>query len=48
MAARTRAWWLDAHTRFFTRQCAAMGWTFSDDSGVVFERFELVWPATRT
>jgi uncharacterized protein YhfF len=45
---RTRAWWLDAHTRFFTRQCAAMGWTFCDDTGVVFERFELVWPATRT
>ena len=39
---RTRAWWLDAHTRFFTRQCAAMGLTFSDDTGVVFERFELV------
>jgi hypothetical protein len=25
-----------------------MGLTFSDDTGVVFERFELVWPATRT
>ena len=29
-------------TRFFSRQCAAMGLTFSDDTGVVFERFELV------
>ena len=45
---RTRAWWLDAHTRFFSRQCTAMGLTFSDDIGVVFERFELVWPAVRT
>jgi uncharacterized protein YhfF len=45
---RTRAWWLDAHTRFFSRQCTAMGLMFSDDTGVVFERFELVWPATRT
>ena len=45
---RTRAWWLEAHTRFFSRQCTAMGMTFSDDIGVVFERFELVWPAIRT
>ena len=45
---RTRAWWLDAHTRFFSRQCTAMGLTFSDDTGVVFERFELVWPTIRT
>ena len=44
---RTRAWWLDAHTRFFNRQCAAMGLTFSDDTSVVFERFELVWPTSR-
>ena len=45
---RTRAWWLDAHTRFFNRECTAMGLSFSDDIGVVFERFELVWPAIRT
>jgi uncharacterized protein YhfF len=45
---RTRAWWLDAPTRFFSRQCTAMGLTFSDDTGVVFERFELVWPTIRT
>ena len=44
---RTRAGWLDAHTRFFNRQCTAMGLTFSDDTGVVFERFELVWPTSR-
>jgi uncharacterized protein YhfF len=45
---RTRAWWLDAHTRFFSRQCTAMGLTFSGDIGVVFERFEPVWPTIRT
>jgi uncharacterized protein YhfF len=45
---RTRAWWLDAHTRFFNRECAATGMTFSDDIGVVFERFELVWPTIRS
>ncbi|GAB3595539.1 ASCH domain-containing protein [Angustibacter peucedani] len=42
---RTRAWWLEAHTGYFSRQCAATGWAFSDDVDVVFERFELVWPA---
>jgi uncharacterized protein YhfF len=41
---RSRAWWLDAHTRFFTRQCQALGVEFSEDLAVVFERFELVWP----
>jgi len=41
---RTRGWWLDAHTRFFARECEAMGWAFTDDIDVVFERFELVWP----
>ena len=45
---RTRAWWLDAHTRFFTRQCAAMGLTFCGGTGVVSGRSGLVWPATRT
>lgn len=42
------AWWLDAHTRYFSRQCTAMGLTFSDDIGVIFERFELVWPTIST
>jgi uncharacterized protein YhfF len=45
---RTRAWWLDAHTRFSSRQCTAMGLTFSGAIGVVFERFDLVWPRART
>ena len=41
---RTRAWWLEAHTRFFARQCRALGLPFHEDVGVVFERFEMVWP----
>ena len=41
---RTRVWWLDAHTRYFSRQCARAGWDFSADVEVVFERFEVVWP----
>lgn len=41
---RTRAWWLGAHTCYFTRLCRAMGLSFSEDIDVVFERFELVWP----
>jgi uncharacterized protein YhfF len=45
---RTRVWWLEAHVRYFTRECTAMGLRFSDDIDVVFERFELAWPMTRT
>ncbi len=41
---RSRAFWLDAHTRFFSRQCARTGVEFTDDIAVAFERFELVWP----
>ena len=41
---RTRVAWLAAHTRYFERRCAELGWTFSDDMLVVLERFELVWP----
>ncbi len=41
---RSRSWWLDAHTRFFTRRCSALEQEFSDDIDVVFERFEVVWP----
>ena len=42
---RSRDWWLAAHTRYFTRECEANGWDFSDDVPVVFERFDVVWPA---
>ena len=41
---RSRAWWLEAHTRYFTRQCHGLGLPFHPDVGVVFERFEMVWP----
>ncbi len=36
---RTREWWLDAHTRYFTRAFAAMGLEFHPHVAVVFERF---------
>ncbi len=36
---RTRAWWLDAHTWYFTRAFAGMGLEFHPDIAVVFERF---------
>ena len=42
---RSRTYWLDAHTRFFTRRCALLSIEFSDDILVVFERFEVVWPS---
>ena len=41
---RSRGWWLEAHTRFFTRQCVAMELTSPPDIPVVFERLEMVWP----
>ena len=40
---RTRAWWLDAHDRYFRRWFAAVGRDFHPDIDVVFERFELVY-----
>jgi uncharacterized protein YhfF len=41
---RTRAWWLRAHTDFFTRQAAHEGFEFHPDIQTVFERFKVVWP----
>lgn len=41
---RTLADWIDAHRRFFERQAAYEGFTFTDDEPVVFERFEVLWP----
>lgn len=38
---RTRAWWLDAHTRYFARAFPRMGLEFHPDVPVVFERFAL-------
>jgi uncharacterized protein YhfF len=36
---RTRAYWLDAHTRYFSRTLATAGLAFHPDTPVVFERF---------
>jgi len=36
---RTREWWLDAHTWYFTRSFARLGQEFHPDVAVVFERF---------
>lgn len=38
---RTRAWWLDAHTRYFARAFPRLGLEFHPDIPVVFERFAL-------
>lgn len=38
---RTRRWWLDAHTAYFTRAFAGMGLEFHPDIAVVFERFDV-------
>lgn len=40
---RSRAWWLDAHTRYFTRAFARLGLEFHPDIPVVFERFRVVY-----
>jgi uncharacterized protein YhfF len=42
---RTLTWWRQAHDAYFTRRCAALGVAFSVDLDVVYERFEVVWPA---
>ena len=36
----TRAWWRQAHLGFW----AAQGWEVDDDTEVLCERFELLWP----
>ena len=41
---RSRAFWLDAHQRYFARQAAREGFTMHDRMPTVFERFVLVWP----
>jgi uncharacterized protein YhfF len=41
---RTRAWWLDAHRRYFARQSTREGFEIDDEILTVFERFEVVWP----
>lgn len=41
---RSLEWWWRAHHRYFSRRCAELGVSFSEDLPVVFERFELIWP----
>lgn len=41
---RTRADWLDSHTRYFRRTLAARGRELTADEPTVFERFDLIWP----
>lgn len=41
---RTRAWWLEAHRRYFGRQARREGFEMHDGIEVVFERFRVVWP----
>ncbi len=41
---RTRAWWLDAHRRYFARQARRERFELHDEILTVFERFEIVWP----
>lgn len=38
---RTREWWLDAHTSYFTRAFARLGQEFHPHVAVVFERFSM-------
>ena len=41
---RSRAWWLEAHRDFFTRQAAAEDFDMHDEIETVFERFAVIWP----
>lgn len=41
---RSRAWWLAAHRKFFTREAARLGIAMHEGIATVFERFVVVWP----
>lgn len=41
---RSLAYWQAAHHTFFEREALEGGFTFDDDSMVVLQRFEVVWP----
>jgi uncharacterized protein YhfF len=43
---RTLEWWRQAHRDAFSRRCEEIGVPFSEDLPTVFERFDLVWPAS--
>lgn len=42
------AFWRQAHRDYFTRECARLGRTFSEEMPVVCERFELVYRPARS
>ncbi len=44
---RTLADWMDGHRRYFTRECARLGCAFSEQTAVMLERFELLYPIDR-
>ena len=39
------AWWQDAHRRYWTRAGERMGFTWTEEMDIVFERFDVVWRA---
>jgi uncharacterized protein YhfF len=41
---RSLEWWRSAHARYFKRQSAREGFIVDDDTQVILERFEVVWP----
>jgi uncharacterized protein YhfF len=41
------AFWREAHTRYFTRECARIGREFKQDMPVACERFRVVFPPPR-
>ncbi len=41
---RSLAYWQDTHRTFFEREALQGGFTFDDDSMVVLQRFDIVWP----
>jgi uncharacterized protein YhfF len=40
--------WRTSHWQYFGRECAALGYGLSEDMAVVLERFELLYPHSRT
>lgn len=41
---RSLAWWREGHSRYWRRVSAALGFEWTEQDEIVFERFEVVWP----
>jgi uncharacterized protein YhfF len=41
---RSLEWWRTAHARYFKRRGSRGGFAVDDDTEVILERFEVVWP----